>query len=110
MNSLRQSSSLSSGIGGSTLSEEVNPMAHVSNMVDAMLVFACGLLLALITYWNLELPDVTQIQKEEEMTEVEDVEDITENIESDGTSYNELGTVYEDPETGIMYLIQPQDE
>jgi hypothetical protein len=44
------------------------------------------------------------------MTEVEDVEDITENIESDGTSYNELGTVYEDPETGIMYLIQPQDE
>jgi hypothetical protein len=110
MNSLRQSSSLSSGIDGSTLSEEVNPMAHVSNMVDAMLVFACGLLLALITYWNLELPDVTQIQKEEEMTEVEDVEDITENIESDGTSYNELGTVYEDPETGIMYLIQPQDE
>ena len=43
---------LSSRIG---TCEEINPLDGLANLADVMLVFACGLMLALITYWNLSL-------------------------------------------------------
>jgi len=35
--------------------EDVNPLEGVVNIADVMLVFACGLMLALAVYWNIEL-------------------------------------------------------
>ena len=37
-----------------SLREDVNPMESVVNIVDAMLVFACGLMLSLVIYWNVD--------------------------------------------------------
>ena len=84
----------------------VEPMANIANLVDVMLVLACGLMLAIVTFWQIQLPDVTQVLKQREMTEISDVEDVTDRIEQAGSSYNELGIVFEDSETGKMYLIQ----
>ncbi len=88
-----------------SFSSNENPLEGVANLTDAMLVFACGLLLALMSFWNIDLPTVTEISEQRELTEVTDLNDVTEQLDAEGTTYSELGTVYEDPETGKMYLI-----
>ena len=35
--------------------EDINPLEGAINIVDAMLVFACGLMLALAINWNVDL-------------------------------------------------------
>ena len=35
--------------------EDINPMESVANLADVMLVFACGLLIALIAAWNVDV-------------------------------------------------------
>lgn len=85
-----------------------DPMANVANLVDVMLVLACGLMLALVTFWNIDFPTITQI-KEEELVAADDVEKINQDIEATGTTYSELGTVYEDSETGKKYMIVEGD-
>lgn len=34
--------------------EDTDPMASVANIADIMLVFACGLMMALVTVWNID--------------------------------------------------------
>ena len=83
----------------------VDPMSNIANLVDVMLVLACGLMLALVTFWQIDLPNVSEIVNEQELTEVQDVEEVSESIDSSGSTYSELGTVYEDSETGKKYMI-----
>ena len=35
--------------------EEQNPMEGVANLVDAMLVLACGLMMAIISFYNVDI-------------------------------------------------------
>ena len=37
--------------------ESINPMENLANLADVMLVFACALMIAIITHWNV---DITQ--------------------------------------------------
>lgn len=37
------------------VTEEVDAMAGVANLADVMLVFACGLMAAVILNWNVDL-------------------------------------------------------
>ena len=92
----------------SGLGEGEDPMSGLGNLSDAMLVFACGLLIALVVYWNVDLT-VTQILEEEKLTEVDEVEELSEEMVN-GTAYTERGTVYEDPNTGELYLLEPNDK
>jgi hypothetical protein len=87
--------------------EDVNPMDFVGNLADVMLVFACGLMLALITYWNVDVaataeePDTTQ-------TAIEITEDVSGADTEDNPESGDLeqyGTVYRDPETGKLYIM-----
>ena len=89
--------------------QDPDPMANMANLVDVMLVFACGLMLALITYWQLDLPDVNQIVQQEKLTEIEDVEVNDKTLSVNGNNYSERGTVYEDTDTGKMYLLSEED-
>ena len=43
-----------SGLRGSSLreDEDVQPMQYVANLTDVMLVLACGLMAAVITFWR----------------------------------------------------------
>ena len=82
----------------------VNPMANVANIVDAMLVFSLGLMVAIVMSWNVDLSNVQEVVQSDEVTEVNNIEDLS-KAQGNGTSYSELGTVYQDPETGKMYML-----
>ena len=85
--------------------EDVDPMSSMGNMGDIMLVFACGLMVALVVAWNVDLGKFTQVQMDQ-TTEVDDVEQITEMLYGEGNAFVEKGTVYQDPTTGKYYLVE----
>lgn len=85
---------------------EADPMSGLANLADVMLVFACGLMMALVVYWNLDLPSLVEFDATS-MQEVDQTEEITEEITSSGTAYQEMGTAYRDPATGKVYVMAP---
>ena len=85
--------------------QEVDPMASTANLVDAMLVFACGLMMALVVRYNVDLTNIQDVYIEEDLTRVDNIEQLKDQIESGGSGYTQLGTVYQDPSTGEMYMI-----
>ena len=85
--------------------EDFDPMSSMGNLADVMLVFACGLLLALIINWNVDVEQVAQ-QMPDTKYEVEGVESgESETIEGE-SELQEMGTVYMDPETGKYYVVE----
>ena len=94
---------------GRRIFEEVNPMEGAINIVDAMLVFACGLMLSLIIYWNVDLTLTTEridLRAGEEITEAPEVlSGLVETEEGQGKLYERMGTVYKDPSTGQLFML-----
>ena len=86
--------------------EDADPRVGLVNLADVMLVFACGLMLALVTYWNLDISSMTEVIQAEDMTEVSDIEKMADDMLSGGSSFNQLGMVYQDPMTGKMYMLK----
>lgn len=92
-------------------SEEVNPMEGVTNMADAMLVLACGLMLALSVYWNIDLGPIRErvdLQQGREVTESLDLRDDLIEVQGEGELYEKMGTVYKDPRTGKLFMLTDQ--
>lgn len=89
--------------------EDENPMEGTLNIVDAMLVFACGLMLSLIIYWNVDLSTPTEriiLQPGQEITESPEVLDnLIEAEAGQGKLYERMGTVYKDPATGQLFML-----
>ena len=85
--------------------DDVDPMSNMANVVDAILVLSVGLMMALISFWNLDMSAIQEIVEANELTEVQDVEKMVNDVQSSGSSYDELGTVYQDPNTGKMYML-----
>ena len=98
---------------------EEDPMAGTSNLVDAMLVIAVGLLVFLVISWNMQnivfndnmdeqqrqkvrnaIQEVSQIDQGEEL---EDTPDIS---KSSGSGYTEMGKVYRDSDTGKLIMVE----
>ena len=86
--------------------EDADPRVGLVNLADVMLVFACGLMLALVSYWNLDISAMTEVVQAENMAEVEGLEDMQDQLGQGGSSFIELGTVYQDPMTGKMYMMK----
>ena len=88
--------------------EDFSPMEGVGNMADAMLVFACGLLLALILSWKLDITTVSA--QEPEPTEApiaideQDMRD-TDTQELDQEKLQRVGALYYDEESGVFYAV-----
>ena len=89
--------------------EDVDPMLSLSNIGDVMLVFACGLMVALVMAWKVDLAQFQQVNPSEELQK-DDIEQITENLYGEGNSFVEKGKVYQDPTTGKYYLVEDVDE
>ena len=89
------------------MGEEFSPMEGVGNMADAMLVFACGLLLALIISWNVDVSETGEITRQPDVKY--EVENIGQSVEKDADvtkDLKDMGHVYQDPETGKYYVVE----
>lgn len=89
-------------------SEEVDPMEGISNMADTMMVLACGLMLALSMYWNIDLGPIGErvdLQQGQEVTEDLDLRDDLIETRDEGELYEKMGTVYKDPQTGKLFML-----
>lgn len=84
---------------------ELNPIEGVANLADIMLVFACGLMISIITFWQVDLSRITNVISQEELMEIKDVEEAIEDG-SLSDSLESKGFAYEDPETGKLYIIK----
>ena len=81
-------------------SEDVNPMESTSNLSDAMLVLAVGMMLAVVINWNVDInKNVTK--KIDDPTKVNN-----DQISDEGKDQNleKKGTVYYDPEKDQYYV------
>ena len=95
--------------------QDTDPLAGFANIMDVMLVFALGLMLALVAQ-SKELQEKFSIESNKtEVTEVLEVSTGTELIEAPESLSNpanakangmeSLGQVYKDPKTGKLILI-----
>ena len=75
------------------------PLGPMSNLVDIMLVFACGLIAALAAQTAPEAGGGREISAGRELPEV------PRGVGESGSGYEAVGQVYRDPETGRMVLI-----
>lgn len=95
---------------------EEDPMAGTSNLVDAMLVIAVGLLIFVVISWNMQsvvFQDNNQQNPIEDsspsVTEVEEgqvLNDTPDTSNSSGQGYMEMGKVYKDPSTGKLIMVE----
>lgn len=88
--------------------EEVDPMSSMGNMGDVMLVFACGLMTALVVAWNVDLAQFQQVETDQELSQ-DQVSEITEQMYGEGNGFVEKGRVYQDPQTGQYYLVEDEE-
>lgn len=93
-----------------------DPMAGTSNLVDAMLVIAVGLLIFVVISWNMQSvvfqdsqqqqpieqnsPDVTEVSEGQVLNDTPDTSN------SSGQGYMEMGKVYKDPSTGKLIMVE----
>ena len=97
---------------GAAVGQDINPMDGVANLADVMLVFACGLMLALISFWNVDVAG-TQKTAEPETPPQELTQTAEELARQDGEAVDsegleEYGKVYRDPETGKLYIFSEE--
>ena len=92
-------------------------MAGTTNLVDAMLVIAVGLLIFVVISWNMQSVIFQDSQDQSqavqsshpnitEVTEGQELNDTPESSESSGQGYMEMGKVYKDPSTGKLIMVE----
>ncbi len=81
--------------------EELNPMEGTGNLADAMLVLAVGMMLAVVVNWKVDFTASSAVQKldQAETLSENEIQEVTSN-----EALEEKGVVYEDPETGELYI------
>ena len=96
----------SGGLRGGHLrsKDDADPMASVANIADIMLVFACGLMMALVTVWNIDFTPLSELQ-DKQLEAIDTPEDMPEDMTDAGNAYVEKGMVYQDPKTGKYYMV-----
>ncbi len=85
--------------------EDVDPMSSMGNIGDIMLVFACGLMVALVVAWNVDLAQFQQVDMDQELNQ-DEVTEMNNELYGEGNSFVEMGKVYQDPATGKYYLVE----
>ena len=85
-----------------------DPTSGLANLADCMLVLACGLMVALVVAWNIDITTV-EITKTDQTREISDIENIDEQQNAGADNFVDLGRVYQDPETGKLYMVEGVD-
>jgi hypothetical protein len=88
--------------------KDINPLDGVANLSDLMLVLACGLMLALVMNWNVDLArgseNLVGLDQGAQIQELEGLANSEGGI-NDSAGYEEMGKVYKDPSTGKLYMV-----
>ena len=92
-----------------------SPMDNISNMSDAMLVLAVGIMLALVINWKIDIKEVfkgdaqQKVALEDSKLQEFDTENSKQNnsvsFEDIESKYVKSGTVYTDTFTGKTYVV-----
>lgn len=94
--------------------ENANPMDGVSNMSDAMLVLAVGIMLALVINWKIDIKEAFSGQQQKEAIEEDRLQEFDQETAKQNNSisfedieskYIKTGTVYTDTFTGKTYVV-----
>ncbi|WP_414469790.1 DUF2149 domain-containing protein [Methanobacterium sp. ACI-7] len=97
---------------------EEDPMTGSANLVDAMLVLSVGFLIFIVLSWNMQnviFSDMTPQERQDTLQAMKQVAEIKMGKEvnetpqtssGSGTGFTEMGTVYKDPKTGKLIMIQ----
>jgi len=78
-----------------------DPRASLVNLVDVMLVFACGLLAALAAGTQQALKAPQPVDKGQP------IERPASGLGQAGSGYDRVGEVFRDPKTGQLVLVEP---
>ncbi|BAW31076.1 conserved hypothetical protein [Methanothermobacter sp. MT-2] len=93
-------------------------MAGSANIVDAMLVLAVGFLIFITISWNMQSVVFSNMSPEERQAAMEAIKQVVEiqqgqelnttpeTVSGSGSSMVQLGTVYKDPKTGKLIMVQ----
>ena len=92
---------LYSRLGARFDDSDEDPRASLVNLVDVMLVFACGLIAALAAGSQSTLKAPRPVDKGQE------IERPSAGITHTGSGYDRVGEVFRDPKTGKLVLIEP---
>jgi hypothetical protein len=87
---------------------EADPLLSLANLVDVMLVFACGLMAALVAARIGTLPGSQQPDGGMQLTPVtrgRELPKLPQGIGTPGQGFESVGQVYRDPETGKLLLV-----
>ena len=85
--------------------EPENPLESLSNLSDVMLVFACGLMVALIINLNVDVSRLSEaVVRYKDDSESADVE------KKDGAGMEEIGKVYRDPKPVKTYIVDKGED
>jgi hypothetical protein len=87
-------------------SENINPLEAVANITDIMLVLAVALMLALISRLGISMGALSEVDESNLLPVTPDITPSDIMDSTSGKGYREVGTVYEDPETGKKYYIE----
>ncbi len=89
--------------------KDVNPMDYIANLVDAMLVLAVGIMLALVINWNVDIsPQDTDEGNNNVSFSQEYITDTDDGV-FDPDKLEKTGDLYYDKETGTYYIIDKGD-
>jgi len=82
-------------------------MDGVANLTDVMLVFACGLMVALIYFFNVDIQNTSSYTDVELGDELEDIAGAASDDDGSGdfSEFEEIGKVYQGPD-GKLYMVE----
>lgn len=84
--------------------EEFNPLSSLANLADVMFVFSVGLLVALMSVWHITPFKNSKVVDVSRGREIKNLPQIQSNA---GSGFDEIGTVFRDPKTGKLIMVQP---
>lgn len=82
--------------------DEADPMAAMATLVDVMLVFACGLMAALVLGQGL----TPQQAGGQDVERTRVLPDVPQGVGHAAGGYQDVGRVFRDPRTGKLILVE----
>ena len=93
--------------------EDFNPLSSLANLADVMFVFSVGLLVALVNVYNVSPTSGSAGKPKQAIIDVKqgkEMESLPQVDSKTGSGFEEMGTVFKDPKTGKLIMVQPVDE